>query len=63
MKVGLEQEKAYFVSPAFVGSSVARDQVDELLNKCLGFTEANGSIADQIKGAFEEAVEECEYQS
>ncbi|MBQ9911051.1 MAG: extracellular solute-binding protein [Lachnospiraceae bacterium] len=63
VKVGLEQEKAYFVSPAFVGSSVARDQVDELLNKCLGFTEANGSIADQIKGAFEEAVEECEYQS
>ncbi|MBP5224639.1 MAG: extracellular solute-binding protein [Lachnospiraceae bacterium] len=63
VKVGLEMEKAYFVSPAFVGSSVARDQVDELLNKCLGFTEDNGSIADQIKGAFEDAVEECEYQS
>ncbi len=62
-KVALEQEKAYFVSPAFVGSSVARDQAEELLNKCLGFTEDNGSIADQIKSAFEDAVEECEYQN
>ncbi len=60
-KVCLEQEKAYYVSPAFNGSSTARDQVGLLLQKCLSDTEAT-DVAAMIKKAFEDAVKECEYQ-
>ena len=60
MKVCLEQEKAYFTSPAFVGSSTARDEVGALLVKCLQLT---GDIKSQIESAFKDAVDECEYQS
>lgn len=61
VKVGLEQADAYYVSPAFNGSSVARDQVGLLVQKCLV---AEGSDVDAvIKKAFEDAVAECKYQS
>ncbi len=60
-KVCLEQESAYYTSPAFNGSSAARDQVGALLTKCLAFT--GGDVDAQIKKAFEAAVEECEYNS
>ncbi len=58
-KVCLDQQDAYYTSPAFNGSSVARDQVGALLSKCLTFTGDN--VAAQIDAAFEDAVEECEY--
>ena len=61
VKVALEQEKAYYVSPAFNGSSVARDQVGLLLQKC--FTLEASDIDAAIKKAFEDAVNECKYQS
>lgn len=61
MKVSLEQEKAYYTSPAFVGSSIARDEVGALLTKCLTFT--GSDIAGQIETAFEEAIDECEYRA
>ncbi len=61
-KVCLEQESSYYTSPAFNGSSTARDQVGTLLSKCL--TAADGGDVDKmIKKAFEEAVEECEYSN
>lgn len=60
-KVGLEQEKAYYVSPAFNGSSAARDQVGALVQKC--FTSTATDVDDMIQKAFEEAVAECEYQA
>ena len=60
-KVGLEQEKAYYVSPAFNGSSAARDQVGLLVQKC--FTSTDSNVDEMIKKAFEEAVAECEYQA
>ncbi len=60
-KVALEQADAYYVSPAFNGSSVAREQVGLLMQKCLGMTGDN--LDAQIKKAFEEAVAECKYQS
>ena len=61
-KVCLEQESAYYTSPAFNGSSAARDQVGTLLTKCL--TAADGGNVDaMIKKAFEDAVAECEYNS
>ncbi len=59
-KVCLEQESAYYTSPAFVGSSAARDQVGQLMTKCLTVT---GDVDSQIAAAFKEAVDECEYQS
>ena len=57
-KVCLEQEDAYYTSPAFNGSSTARDQVGALLPKCLTLTDDN-----QIRRAFEEALDECEYHN
>ena len=60
-KVCLEQADAYYTSPAFNGSSEARDQVGALLTKCLTFTE--GDIDALIAEAFEDAVAECEYAS
>ena len=57
-KVCLEQADAYYVSPAFNGSSTARDQVGALMKKCLVLT---SDIDNQIEAAFEEAVDECEY--
>ena len=60
-KVGLEQEKAYFVSPAFNGSSAARDEVGALVQKC--FTSNEKDVDAMIKKAFQEAVAECEYQA
>lgn len=58
-KVCLEQEAAYYTSPAFNGSSEARSQVGTLMTKCLVLT---GSDVDaQIEAAFKNAVDECEY--
>ncbi len=60
-KVCMEQESAYYTSPAFIGSSVARDEVGSLLTKCL--TMSGSDLDAQIQKAFKEAVEECEYQA
>jgi len=60
-KVCLEQQHAYYTSPAFNGSSEARSQVGALLTKCLALTD--GDIDAQIAEAFADAVAECEYAS
>ena len=60
-KICLEQQHAYYTSPAFNGSSAARDQVGALMTKCLPLT--GGNIDAEIETAFEDAVEECEYNS
>ena len=60
-KICLAQESAYYTSPAFNGSSEARDQVGALMSKCLAFK--NGDIAALIAEAFADAVAECEYNS
>ena len=52
---GLQAAHSYFVSPAFNGSSKAREQVGDLMLKCLG------SYAVDIAKVFKEAIEECEY--
>ena len=56
-KVCLEQQDAYYTSPAFNGSSTARDEVGDLVNRCL--TEA-GDIDSVIEKAFADAVKKCE---
>ena len=60
-KVCLAQADAYYTSPAFNGSSEARDQVGALLTKCLALTGDN--VDAQISDAFADAVAECEYAS
>ena len=62
-KVCLEQKDAYYVSPAFNGSSEARDQVGALLQKCMTQYAAAADKDKMIKEAFEVAIEECEYMS
>ena len=57
-KICLQQADAYYTSPAFNGSSEARDQVKNLLCACL--TSA-GDADEVIDDAFEKAIEECEY--
>ena len=59
-KVCLEQEDYYYTSPAFNGSSTARDQVGTLLTKCLT-ADDGGNVDAMIEAAFAEAVDECEY--
>ena len=54
-KVCLEQSYAYFTSPAFVGSSEAREQVGALLKDVF-------NDARKIPDAFKYAVEECKYR-
>ncbi len=62
-KVCLEQKDAYYVSPAFNGSSTARDEVGALLKKCMIEYKNATDIDKMIAEAFAEAIEECEYQS
>ena len=59
-KVCLEQEDAYYTSPAFNGSSTARDQVGMLLAKCLT-ADDGGDVDAMLESAFQDAVDECEY--
>ena len=56
-KVCLAQEAAYYTSPAFNGSSTARDQVGLLMQKCFT-SDAGSDVNAMIKSAFEAAVAE-----
>lgn len=58
-KVCLEQEEAYYTSPAFNGSSKARDQVGSLISKILAAT-TNDEVKT-INEAFADALYECRY--
>ena len=60
-KVCLEQMDAYYTSPAFNGSSAARDEVGKLMRVCLTTSETDAVAA--IKKAFEAAIAECKYQA
>ena len=60
-KVCLEQENAYYTSPAFNGSSAARDQVGALLQKIMVSKETD--VDAMINKAFADAIEECKYKA
>lgn len=62
VKVALDQEEAYYASPAFNGSSVAREQVGLLIQKCFTL-EAGNDLDAKIKKAFEDCINECKYQA
>lgn len=58
-KVCLEQQDAYYTSPAFNGSSTARDEVGALLSSC--FTIPDGADVDaEIDAKFDAALKKCE---
>ncbi len=57
-KVCLEQQDAYYTSPAFNGSSTARDEVGALLTKCL--VDSASDLDEMIAKNFEAAVKACE---
>ena len=59
VQVGIDGRDDYFVSPAFNGSSKAREQAGALLLKCLS-TETT-DVDKLIDDAFQEALDECEY--
>ncbi len=59
VKLALAQEKAYYVSPAFNGSSEARDQVGVIMQTILVY-EGN-DVDAEIDRVFKEAMAECEY--
>jgi multiple sugar transport system substrate-binding protein len=58
IEVALSQKDAYFVSPAFNGSSKARDAVGKLMQYC--FTTPATDIDAMILQAFKDSVAECE---
>lgn len=60
-KVCMEQESAYYTSPAFNGSSTARDQVNSLLNKVFVVDGEGSDLDKKIDEIFKEAILECEY--
>ena len=61
VKVGLDNENAYYTSPAFNGSSVARDEVGKLMQDC--FVANTNNVDATIKKAFEDAIATCEFKA
>ncbi len=64
VKLALSQVNAYFVSPAFNGSSEARDQVGQLMQDALVYGDKNTADADvdaKILDLFQKALDQCEY--
>ena len=57
-KICLEQEKAYYTSPAFNGSSSARDQVGLLMQTAF-ITDDGGDVDAMLDRLFAEAIAEC----
>ena len=61
-KICLDQADAYYTSPAFNGSSTARDQVGILIQNCFTQKPQTGEdIKAMIKRLFAAAIAECEY--
>ena len=57
----LEQANAYYTSPAFNGSSKAREEVGKLMQTCFAnYEDATDKLA-MIKDEFKKCIEECEY--
>ena len=57
-KICLEQEKAYYTSPAFNGSSAARDNVGLLMQSAFTSND-NGNVDALLDELFANAVKEC----
>ena len=62
-KAAFEQKNAYFTSPAFIGSSAARDQVGELVSAVMTAAAKNELTDAKLDQIFEDAVDECVYNT
>ena len=60
VKVGLEQKDSYYVSPAFTGSSTARDEVGNLIQNVLINYGAASNKKALIDEFFKDAIAICE---
>ena len=62
VKQSIAQMNAYYVSPAFNGSSAARDKVGELIQNCFVNSPAAGqSVSDFVKEQFDSAIDALAY--
>ena len=61
-KVCLQQEKAYYTSPAFNGSSSARDEVNEIINGSFTVPTTTADVKAAITQIFQDALDECQYR-
>ena len=57
----IEQQEAYYTSPAFNGSSVAREEVGYLVSKVLSMSTTKPY--EDISKAFKDAVANCKSKS
>ena len=62
VKVCLEQEDYYYTSPAFNGSSKARDEVGKLMQAAFKLSPDTADVPGEIKKLFAKAINECKYQ-
>jgi multiple sugar transport system substrate-binding protein len=62
-KAAFEQKDAYFTSPAFVGSSQARDQVGNLIVSAMTSAAKNELTDAKLDSIFKNAVDECIYNT
>ena len=56
-----EYKDAFFISPAFNGSSTAREQVGLMVTNCLLNCAGKENTMDLIKAEFDKALKKCEY--
>ena len=63
VKVCLEQEDYYYTSPAFNGSSKARDEVGKLMQNCFKISRETTDVPGEIKKLFDKAIKECQYHA
>ena len=64
VKVGIAGRATYYTSPAFVGSTAAREQVGLMLKDIISLPLAEGqSVDDLIAKEFADALAECKFQS
>ncbi len=61
VKVALEGTDTSFVSPAFNGSTVAREQVESVMKQCL--SKETNDVDAFIDSVFQEAYDECTYRA
>ncbi len=61
VKVSIEQSDACYTSPAFNGSSTAREEVGKLMAMCMA-TETD-DVDGLIKKAFKDAIQKCQYRA
>ena len=63
VKVCLAQEDYYYTSPAFNGSSKARDEVGKLIQSCFKIGKDVADVPAEIKKLFDKAISECKYHA